>query len=194
MFPKKNERLNSMQKITATFPAVLTKILFEKGFTKKGLFFPEKLGEDEKLFKRILRQVKKEIYINSTLAYCTQCSQVEMARIVAKKTGVFMERLCTKIGVDSVRIADDYKWYMERVTHPQSISKNKYARKSQQGCPFDCGICEWHSGSIQRAIISITNGIAIVKFTENQFAPTPGQSIVFYDGEQCIGGGIIETV
>lgn len=68
-FSRKNDKLNSMQKITAVFPAVLTKKLFEKGFTQKGLFFPEKLGEDEKLFKRILRQVKKEIYINRTLKY-----------------------------------------------------------------------------------------------------------------------------
>ncbi|MEE8340822.1 MAG: tRNA 2-thiouridine(34) synthase MnmA [Candidatus Neomarinimicrobiota bacterium] len=43
-------------------------------------------------------------------------------------------------------------------------------------------------------ITAINNGIATITFTEDQFAPTPGQSIVFYDGEQCLGGGIIETV
>jgi len=100
---------------------------------------------------------RKEIYINSTLSYCTECGGNELARIVAKKNGVFMERLCTKNGVDSVRIAADYKWYMDRATHPQSISNNKNVIKSQHGCPFDCGICEWHSGSIQRAIIPISN-------------------------------------
>jgi len=43
-------------------------------------------------------------------------------------------------------------------------------------------------------INSTENGLAIVTFTEQQFAPTPGQSVVFYNGEQCLGGGIIEAV
>ncbi len=43
-------------------------------------------------------------------------------------------------------------------------------------------------------ITEIQQGIANIIFTENQFAPTPGQSIVFFIGEQCVGGGIIETV
>ena len=43
-------------------------------------------------------------------------------------------------------------------------------------------------------ITAIEKGIANIIFAENQFAPTPGQSVVFYNGEQCLGGGIIETV
>ena len=66
-FSKKNEKLNSMQKITAVFPAVLIKILLKGEFTfKKGLFFPEELGKDEKLFKKILREIKKEVFITCT--------------------------------------------------------------------------------------------------------------------------------
>jgi tRNA-specific 2-thiouridylase len=33
-----------------------------------------------------------------------------------------------------------------------------------------------------------------VRFNERQRAVTPGQSIVLYDGEVCLGGGIIETM
>ena len=63
-FSKKNEKLNSMQKITAVFPVVLVKLLLEKKFIDKGVLFPEKLGEDEKLFKKILSEIRKEILIS----------------------------------------------------------------------------------------------------------------------------------
>ncbi len=38
-----------------------------------------------------------------------------------------------------------------------------------------------------------SNGRCIVDFAENQWAVTPGQSVVIYESRVCIGGGIIET-
>ena len=35
---------------------------------------------------------------------------------------------------------------------------------------------------------------AVVEFDEPQFAPTPGQAAVFYDGEIVVRGGWIEEV
>lgn len=44
------------------------------------------------------------------------------------------------------------------------------------------------------AMIYLNNGSAKIVFDSPQWAPAPGQSAVFYDGELVIGGGIIKEV
>ncbi|MCP4137379.1 MAG: radical SAM protein [bacterium] len=98
-----------------------------------------------------------EIFINATLAYCTDCGKTETARIIARDSGVYMERMCPAGGVRSVKIAARYSWYMDRVVKPQTVSQPKKIKESKKGCPEDCGLCGWHTASIQLPVFSITN-------------------------------------
>lgn len=46
-----------------------------------------------------------------------------------------------------------------------------------------------------QASVKITGGdTAKIDFHEPQFAPAPGQSVVFYDGDELLGGGIISKI
>jgi tRNA-specific 2-thiouridylase len=42
--------------------------------------------------------------------------------------------------------------------------------------------------------VAFENDKVRVLFEENQEAITPGQSVVFYDGDVVLGGGVIEQV
>lgn len=59
-FAKKNEKLNSMQKITASVPIAILNLLSQNKIKDKGILFMEEIGKDDKLFQEILEKLKKE--------------------------------------------------------------------------------------------------------------------------------------
>jgi uncharacterized radical SAM superfamily Fe-S cluster-containing enzyme len=95
--------------------------------------------------------------LGSTLAYCPECGTTEHARIVAKEGGVFMERLCPHKGPASVKIVSDHRWYLDRAKESHKINRIPAPTPSRNGCPFDCGPCQWHTGGIHLPVFSITN-------------------------------------
>ena len=55
---KKNEALNSMQKITASAPAAMAGFLAAGRIKKAGLLFMEDIGRDETIFNNLLSAIK----------------------------------------------------------------------------------------------------------------------------------------
>ena len=56
------------------------------------------------------------------------------------------------------------------------------------GCMARCR----HRQPLQACRVSIDGDRLQVRFDQPQRAITPGQSVVLYDGEVCMGGGIID--
>ena len=48
-----------------------------------------------------------------------------------------------------------------------------------------------YSNTSAEAVLKVDGNSGILKFAQNQRAPSPGQSAVFYDGDVVVGGGII---
>jgi tRNA-specific 2-thiouridylase len=72
-------------------------------------------------------------------------------------------------------VADDASWVAG--TAPPALggaAKTRY-RQSDAACELAPG----------------ANGAFALRFAESQWAVTPGQSAVLYQGEVCLGGGVI---
>ena len=61
-----------------------------------------------------------------------------------------------------------------------------------EGVPFDCQVRLRHRQPLQDCRVTLAEGRALMEFAAPQRAVTPGQSAVFYDGQVCLGGGIVE--
>jgi len=58
-FSKKNEKMNSMQKITGLFAAVIVKLILGNKIKTNELFLMEQLGKDEEIFKEVIKELKR---------------------------------------------------------------------------------------------------------------------------------------
>jgi tRNA-specific 2-thiouridylase len=62
-----------------------------------------------------------------------------------------------------------------------------------QTVPYRCNAkIRYRQSDQECTIISLQESTCEVKFVNRQWAITPGQSVVFYEGDQCLGGGIIQ--
>ena len=73
--------------------------------------------------------------------------------------------------------AEDLNWICTEPTIPLRCTAKIRYRQTDQPC----------------TVADIRDGVADVRFRQAQRAVTPGQSVVFYDGDRCLGGGTIST-
>ena len=89
------------------------------------------------------------------------------------------------------RGADHPALYSDRL-----IAKNmSFVDKVPQEYPFSCQAKIRYRQTDQKVVIEKREGDQMeVRFIRPQQAITKGQSVVFYQGDRCLGGGIIKTV
>ncbi len=84
-------------------------------------------------------------------------------------------------------------------SHPLLMSRSLKAGELSwvAGMPpaarFTCTAKTRYRQPDQACRVSLNGDIATVEFERDQRAVTPGQSVVFYDSEECLGGGVIRA-
>jgi len=73
-------------------------------------------------------------------------------------------------------VAQDVSWCAGQAPAPGAYAAKTRYRQQDAACTL--------SGAED-------GGVFQLQFAENQWAVTPGQSAVLYDGEVCLGGGVI---
>jgi tRNA-specific 2-thiouridylase len=117
------------------------------------------------------------------------------------------------IGIGGVRGAPDEPWFVvgkdlvrnvlvvaQGHDHPLLLSTILTARQlhwvlgSPPAVRFACRARCRHRQPLQSCEVAIAadHASAQVRFVAPQRAVTPGQSVVFYEGEECLGGGVVD--
>lgn len=139
--------------------------------------------------------------------------ETEDGTIIGKHDGLMYYTIGQRqgLGIGGLKAHDEEPWYVAQKDlkrnvlivvqghdHPLLLSKTLTATQlhwisgAAPTIPFTCTAKTRYRQPDQTcAIHSIKNDIATVEFKELQRAITPGQSVVFYDDEICLGGGII---
>ena len=61
------------------------------------------------------------------------------------------------------------------------------------GVALECQVRLRHRQPLQACALTLAGGRAHMEFAAPQRAVTPGQSAVFYDGQVCLGGAIVDS-
>jgi len=97
-------------------------------------------------------------FIKETKSICPECFKVLDATIFEENNKVYIKKKCLEHGKFQDVYWSDYEQYQraEKFRYDGEGLRNPRT-KTEQGCPFDCGICPQHKSHTVLAIIDVTN-------------------------------------
>ncbi|PXF62895.1 tRNA 2-thiouridine(34) synthase MnmA [Kangiella spongicola] len=135
--------------------------------------------------------------------------------VIGRHNGLMYHTLGQRkgLGIGGLKDAPEEPWFaaqkdLERNVlivaqgheHPLLMSKSLIAKQLDwvaREAPAETFSCtaktRYRQADVSCTVTKQDNDEWLVTFDEEQRAVTPGQSVVFYDGDICLGGGIIES-
>jgi len=101
--------------------------------------------------------VSPAILQSNAQALCPQCRAILPAEVVSTGGRVYLERTCSRHGLQRTLLSSDADWYTRALgfdlppTPPASP-----AQPSARGCPDDCGLCPEHRQHTCLAVMEVT--------------------------------------
>ncbi|MEM1525294.1 MAG: radical SAM protein, partial [Nitrososphaerales archaeon] len=98
--------------------------------------------------------------IKDTESLCPECLKVLKAQLFRdEKDQVVIIKECPIHGIFEDIYWSDYQMYLKakRFEHIGNGLTNPRTKRTEKGCPFDCGICNEHKSHTVLAIIDVTN-------------------------------------
>lgn len=141
--------------------------------------------------------------------------KTETGKIIGKHNGLMFYTLGQRkgIGIGGQKDAAESPWYViekdllkneliigQGHHHPKLMHQSLRCHQLHwvTKAPADSFTCEAKTRYRQKQeacrVVKITADEYQVDFIDLQWAMTPGQSVVFYQGQQCLGGGIITEI
>ncbi len=97
-------------------------------------------------------------FLGLTQSLCPECRQVVPAKIVSRGKRVYFRKTCPVHGTREDFICSDVDRYdLISTSLPAKLPANTFA-ETDQGCPYDCGLCPEHEQHTCIGVIEITDG------------------------------------
>jgi len=105
-----------------------------------------------------MRNTRPYTYLGTIQGMCGQCKALVPSRIIGENGSVFQERLCPSCGKAKTLIAESSEWYNE-IMKTTVLCKDTLVPGNpvQNGCPKDCGPCQFHANACLFPVFPITN-------------------------------------
>lgn len=91
-----------------------------------------------------------------TYSLCLQCLKRIPAVYESENNKVYMKKHCEKHGTYRVLAWSDEKQYLAWAEQSVHAKKGNTKIKAEKNCPFDCGLCDQHEGTIYTAVLELT--------------------------------------
>lgn len=106
----------------------------------------------------MIRKDRNYTYLSTTTGMCRSCRRLGPSRIFEQGGKVYQERICSRCGKSKALIAGNSDWYTRMMCIPIRPRYKDFPRSPvRQGCPHDCGPCDFHEGCCNLPVFSVTN-------------------------------------
>lgn len=127
------------------------------------------------------RKAAPYLFWGQTTSLCEVCYALVPAKIIIEGGSVFYLKRCEKHGVQNTLISDDLAyWKLCKEFLKPGDRPLHVARRSDHGCPYDCGLCPDHEQHSCLAILEINDTCNLscpVCFAESSIKRTEQKSL-----------------